>query len=305
MRIAVVGIGGVGGYFGGKLARAYASTGEHELIFIARGEHLKAIQQNGLRLFTCEGDYTAWPNIATDHPDRLGILDLILFCVKSYALEESAELFKDHVCERTVAIPLLNGVNSAQRIKSVLPSADIVGGSVYIISHIEKPGVIRQVDGACRLTFGTDDARKSSRYGFILDLLLKAGIDAVLTDRISEVLWTKYLLMCPLGSLTAATGKTYGEILADGKLKAILQEMMEEVAAVARAKNIRLKDDAVEKTLSLVGTFAYNAKTSMQIDRERGKPTEIDALTAHIRQAGSEAGIATPRHDEIYRMLTV
>ena len=148
MRIAVVGIGGVGGYFGGKLARAYASTGEHELIFIARGEHLKAIQQNGLRLFTCEGDYTAWPNIATDHPDRLGILDLILFCVKSYALEESAELFKDHVCERNVAIPLLNGVNSAQRIKSVLPSADIVGGSVYIISHIEKPGVIRQVDSA-------------------------------------------------------------------------------------------------------------------------------------------------------------
>ena len=303
MRIAIVGLGGVGGYFGGKLARAYASSGEHEIIFIARGEHLKAIQQNGLKLLTREGDYTAWPNIATDQSASAGALDLILFCVKSYALEDAATRLKNNVSPQTVVIPLLNGVNSSERLKAVMSSVDIISGSVYIISHLESPGVIRQVDGACRLTFGTDDSESAQLYQHILDIFLKANINAVLSDQISFVLWTKYLLMCPLGSLTTATGKTYGEILEDITLRTMLQEMMEEVAAVAKARQIPLGDAAVEKTMALVGTFAYDAKTSMQVDSERRKPTEIDALTAYIRKAGRAAGIATPRHDEIFRLL--
>lgn len=193
MRIVIVGIGGVGGYFGGKLAREYENSNEHEIIFIARGEHLKAIQKNGLQLFTKEGDYIARPKIATDNSAVAGVFDLVFFCTKSYSLESSAQNFDACINGNTIVIPLLNGVNSAERLRAILPEANVLGGSVYIISHIEGPGVIRQEGGACKLTFGTDDQQSAQKYSNILDILLKAKINAVLTDKISEVLWTKYL----------------------------------------------------------------------------------------------------------------
>lgn len=271
MRIAIVGIGGVGGYFGGKLAREYASSGKHEIIFIARGENLRAIQQNGLQLFTQEGNYIAWPNIATDNPSAAGPFDLVLFCVKSYSLEQSARALKSNIGKNTIVIPLQNGVDSAERLRVELPEATILPGSVYIISHIEKPGVIHQEGGACKLLFGTDDQESANRQTNILDLLLQAKIKAVLTAKISETLWTKYLMMCPLGSLTSATGLTYGPILADPALKTKLRSMMEEVARVAKACNIHLPVNAVDKTMEMVAGFNYNSKTSMQLDQEIGR----------------------------------
>ena len=147
MRIAIVGLGGVGGYFGGKLARTYAGGERHEIIFIARGEHLKAIQKRGLKLFTAEADYIAWPNVATDRPAMAGPFDLVLLCSKSYSLESSARLVQKNIGTDTIVIPLQNGIESAVRVRNVLPAADIVSGSVYIISHIET-GVIRQEEPA-------------------------------------------------------------------------------------------------------------------------------------------------------------
>lgn len=303
MRIGIIGIGGVGGYFGGKLAREYGQKGPHEIIFIARGEHLQEIKKNGLQLFTREGDYVVKPTLATDITKEAGIFDLVFFCTKSYALEEAAYDFKNNINNKTVVIPLLNGVNSAQRLHSILSDADIVSGSVYIISHLEKPGVIKQEGGACRLTFGTDDSESAQKYSYILDILLKAKINAVLTGKISEVLWTKYLLMCPVGSLTAATGKTYGQIWEYPELKKKARDMMREVLAVARARNVKLPPESVDKALNLIPSFGYDSKTSMQLDKEKGRQTEIDALTAYLCQAGREAGVPTPLHDEIYNKL--
>ncbi|OGP67357.1 MAG: hypothetical protein A2W27_04950 [Deltaproteobacteria bacterium RBG_16_44_11] len=302
MRIGIIGIGGVGGYFGGKLARAYGQAGPHEIIFVVRGEHLKEIQKNGLQLFTREGDYIARPTIATDNSKKARIFDLVFFCVKSYSLESSAREFSANINKNTVVIPLLNGVNSAQRLRAVLPKANIISGSVYIISSIEKPGVVRQKDGACRLMFGTDD-ESAQKYKYIFDILLQAKIDAKLTNKISEVLWMKYLLMCPVGSLTSATGKTYGAIMDDPILRQKLKGMMQEVFAVARARKVLLPKDAVDKTLQLAGSFGHDSKTSMQLDREKGRQTEIDALTAYLCQTGKEFGIPTPLHDEIYTQL--
>lgn len=303
MRIAIVGIGGVGGYFGGKLARAYAGSEQHEIIFIARGEHLKAIQQKGLKLLTCEGDCVTWPNIATDDPSVAGMFDLVFFCVKSYSLESSAGSLKSNISSNTVVIPLQNGVDSAEKLRTVLPDADIISGSVYIITHVEKPGVIHQEDGACKLIFGTDDQESAQKYSYILDILLQAKINAVLTGAISQALWKKYLLMCPLASLTSATGKTYGEILEDSKLKKKARDMMLEVAAVAKARHINLPENAVDKTMEMIARFGYHSKTSMQMDREKGNPTEVDTLTAYLCRAGRESGIPTPVHDEIFKQL--
>lgn len=301
MRIAVVGIGGVGGYFGGKLAREYASSGKHEIIFIARGENLRAIQKNGLQLYTREGQYTVWPNIATDDPSLAGPLDLVLFCVKSYSLEESARSLAPNIGRETVVISLQNGVDSKERPRAVLPGADIVSGCVYIISFLDQPGVVIQTQGACRLIFGTDNRASADRYKNILDLLLAAKIDARLTDKITEALWMKFLMMCPLGSLTAATGKTYGFIREDESLRERLRAMMMEVAAVAGA---RLPENAVDNTIAAIGGFSHDAKTSMQLDRERGKPMEVDTLTSFLCRAGRETGIPTPLHDEVCRQLS-
>ncbi len=302
MRIGIIGIGGVGGYFGGKLAREYEKSGEHEIIFIARGEHLKSIQKNGLKLLTRAGHYIARPKIATDSPKEAGIFDLVFFCTKSYSLESSAREFSACVNENTVVIPLLNGINSAERLRAVLPQANVLSGSVYIVSSLEKPGVVRQKDGSCVLTFGMDD-KSAGKYQYILDILLKAKIKAKLTDKISEVLWTKYLLMCPLGSLTAATGKTYGGIIDNAKLRKVLKGMMEEVFKVARARKVILPQNLVDKTMKLVKNFAPDSKTSMQLDREKGKTTEIDALTFYMCKAGRDSRVPTPLHDEVFSQL--
>jgi 2-dehydropantoate 2-reductase len=302
MKIAIVGIGGVGGYFGGKLAREYENSGQNEITFIARGEHLKVIQKNGLQLFTKEGDYIARPKLATDNPDKSVIFDFVFFCTKSYSLESSALSLKDNINKNTVVIPLLNGVNIAERLRVVLPDADILQGCVYISAFVDKPGVVRQTEGSCKLTFGTDD-QSANQYQFILDILRQAKIDAKLTDKISQALWTKYLLICPLGSLTAATGKTFGGIIEDAKLKNKLREMIKEVNAIANARKIELPEDIVDKTIKLIEGFSYDTKTSMLVDRELGKKMEVDIFTAYMRKAGQELGISTPLHDEIYLQL--
>lgn len=302
MKIGIVGIGGVGGYYGGKLAREYENSSEHEIIFIARGKHLAAIIDNGLQLYTREGDYIARPKLATDNPAQAGIFDLVFFCVKSYNLESSAQSLKTSITSNTVVIPLLNGVNITDRLRHILPDADIINGLVYISSSIDNPGVVRQKDGSCKLIFGMDD-ESANRYQYVLDILLKAGIDATLTDKISQAQWTKYLLICPIGSLTAATGKTFGEIIEDPILKNRLREMIEEVKTIAFARKVDLPSDVVDKTIELASRFAYDTKTSIQLDRERGNPTEIDILTAYIRQSGLELGIPTPEHNKIYNQL--
>jgi 2-dehydropantoate 2-reductase len=185
-----------------------------------------------------------------------------------------------------------------------LPQATIISGSVYIISHIEKPGVIHQEDGACILTFGTDD-ESAGKYQYILDILLQAKINAILTDKISEVLWTKYLLMCPLASLMSATNKTYGAIWEDSSLRKKARDMMLEVVAVAKARHVFLPENVVDKLMEMVAGFGHNSKTSMQLDREKGRETEIDALTAYLCKAGKESGVPTPLHDEIYFQLKI
>jgi len=257
-----------------------------------------------LQLFTREGDYIARPRLATDNPIEAGIFDLVFFCTKSYSLENSAQQFSSCINKKTIVIPLLNGVNSAERLRAVLPKANVLSGSVYIISHIEKPGVIHQEDGACILTFGTDD-ESAKKYQYILDILLRAKISAILTDKISEVLWTKYLLMCPLASLMSATNKTYGAIWTDSFLRKKARDMMLEVAAVAKARHVFLPENAVDKLMEMVAGFGHNSKTSMQLDREKGRQTEIDALTAYLCKAGKESGIPTPLHDEIYFQLKI
>lgn len=304
MRAAIVGIGGVGGYYGGKLALHYAGDKEHEIIFIARGEHLAAIKKNGLQVMTVEGDFTAVPALATDIPRDAGPFDLVLFCVKSYGLEEAARLIKDNVHGQTLIIPLLNGVNMAERLRAVLPKGVLLGGCVYISTRMEGPGAIRQVGGSGQFIFGPEQGMDTAPFLPVENFLKNAGIKAELVADIRTPLWTKYIFIDPLAGLTAMLGKAFGEILGDEGQKRMLEGLMHEVERIARAQGVQLPVDIVPATVAKAGSFPQGTKTSFQLDYEKGNPAELDIFMGYMVAAGKKLGIPLPLHERVYAELS-
>ncbi|MBU2053602.1 MAG: 2-dehydropantoate 2-reductase [Proteobacteria bacterium] len=303
MKIAVVGIGGMGGYFGGKIALKYAGKQEHRVIFIARGEHLAAIRRDGLWLKTVEGEYRAVPDLATDSPGEAGACDLVLFCVKEYDLEAAAAGLFPLLHDKTVVLPVLNGVDIAERLRSLLPRGEVLSGCVYISTFIEAPGVVRQVGGTCQLFFGPDDGNAEAHRP-LEKLLKEAGIKAELSSEIAVPLWTKYLFVSPMAGVTSLTAKSFGEVMADEKQRGMVRGLMEEIAALARAKGVRLPSDSVESGLATIARFPHATKSSMQLDFEKGKRTEVDLFIGYAVRAGRALSVPTPLHDELYAALT-
>ena len=303
MDIAVVGIGGVGGYYGGMLARHYAGNPAVRIIFIARGEHLEKIRENGLRVRSAAETFTARPHLATDEPGELGPFDLVLFCVKTYDLEESAATLRENVTGRTVIITVLNGVDNAERLGRNFPQATVLNGCVYISSFIETPGLVRQASGSCKLIFG---AEKGGRAGYktVEKIFTDAGIDAEYSTDIRTAVWEKYIFVSPLASATTFLKKTSGQLLEDGLGKSYLSGLMREVEHVARAQGIRFPDNVCEVALERVASFAYGTKTSLQMDFEKAKKkTELDTFTGYIVRYARENGIPVPYHQEVYDSL--
>jgi 2-dehydropantoate 2-reductase len=303
MKVAVIGIGGIGGYYGGKLAAIYAGAPEHQLVFIARGEHLKAIRKQGLRLMTVEGDLTAIPALATDNPRDAGLFDLVLVCVKSYGLEEAARQIKDNLHDETVVIPLLNGVNIAERLKAILPKGRILSGCVYISTRIESPGVVRQVGGSCQLIFGPDQANDLETYRPIEAFLHEAGIKAELVGQIALPLWTKYIFIDPLAGITSMLGKPFGAILDNPIDRTMLEGLMKEVKLVAQVQGVPFPEDIVEATMAKAASFPATTKTSMLLDIEKGNPAELDIFMGYMVVTGKKLGIPVPLHEKVYSEL--
>jgi 2-dehydropantoate 2-reductase len=302
MKIAVVGLGGVGGYFGGKIAMKYAGMPGHSVVFIARGEHLAAIQKGGLLLKTVEGESLVVSDLATGNPAAVGPCDLVLVCVKEYALEEAAAGIAPLLHAETVVLPLLNGVDIAERLRAILPRGVVLSGCVYISTFIESPGVVHQVGGTCQLFFGPDDG-KTEAFRPLEALLKDAGIKAELTDRIGVQLWTKYLFVSPMAGVTSLMAKPFGAVMADDKGKTMVQGLMEEIGRLAQVKGIALPADSVETALVKVARFPYETKSSMQLDYEKGGRTEVDLFIGYAVRAGRALGIPVPLHEELYAAL--
>lgn len=304
MKIAVIGLGGVGGYYGGMLARKYAASKEHEIVFVARGGHLAAIKKNGLKLTTPSEEFTAVPNVATDNTENLGKFDLVLFCVKSYGLEKAAEQIRKSADPGTVIIPLLNGVDIAERIKAILPEADVLGGLVYIGSSIAGPGHVKQAGGSGQLIFGPGDPSRVENYRPVEKLLRDAGIKTDLVGDIDLALWTKYIFISSMAGLTSCFGKTFGEILDSKEDRQFLEGVLKEIEAVARARKVAFPPDIVKQTMDKVASFPHGTKTSMQRDFEKGSPTELEVITGYVLRTGKQFGIPTPLTEKIYRELS-
>lgn len=302
MKIAVLGIGGIGGYCGSKLARKYVPADEHQVFFVARGDHLKQIEQQGLKLVTPDESFVVSPTAATNNPRSLGLLDLILVCTKGYDLESAASMLTGSLHSDTIIIPLGNGVDNADMLRAVLNEGTVFNGCIYISSHISEPGVVQHVAGTGRMIFGPENG-EAEPYRKIESLLIAAGIDAVLSEDIGRDVWSKYLFICSLAGITSMSGKTFGAILEDPEQRALVEGLMNEIKALAEAKGISLPEDIVAKSLQTAANFPYETKSSMQLDYENGKKTELETFTGYVVKSGKQMGVPTPLNDRIYAAL--
>ena len=303
MKVAVVGIGGVGGYYGGKLAHRFAGESEHEILFYARGAHLHAIRRDGLMLLAREGSLVARPATASDDPVDFGIVDVAFFTVKGYSLPEAARAMLPAIGPKTVVIPLGNGVDNDDVLRRELARGHILNGCVYISSHIERPGVVEQTGGSLKLIFGSPDA-ENSPYRDIEVMLRAAGIDAHLSDHIQRDVWEKFIFIDAISGVTSLHGVTIGAVLSTPSLKAILTDLMSEIEVLAGRLHIGLPEGIVEQAAARAAAFPPDTRTSMQLDVEKGTRTELDTMLGFVVRKGKELGVPTPRHQEIYDALS-
>jgi len=302
MKIAVMGIGGVGGYYGGLLAKRYFEDTEVEIVFVARGDHLDEIKAKGLRLISEKGEFTVTPDLATDDPSGCGIFDLVIYCVKGYDLEESAKMLTPNIGESTIVVSLLNGVDNAEKLQSVLPAGKVLNGCVYIGAHMVRPGVVKQVGGSGKLFFGSESGIQVDGEG-IQDTLERANIDAEFRKDVKNIVWEKFLFIAPLASATSFLGKPLGELMDSPEGKALVEALLEEVLLVANSQDIKFQGDIREVTLEKARTFPPEAKTSMQMDFEKGKRAELETFTGYIVREGRRHGLVVPNHEKVYTAL--
>ena len=223
--------------------------------------------------------------------------------MKEYDLETAAAEIAPLLHAGTAVLPVLNGVDIAERLRAIIPRGVVLSGLVYISAFVEAPGVVRQVGGSCQLVFGPDDG-KSDQYRPLEAFLKEAGIKAELSNDIAVPLWTKYLFVSPMAGVTSLTGKNFGEVMADAKGRAMVRGLMAEVERLARAKGIALPPDSVERGIATVERFPPATKSSLQLDFEKGKRTELELFIGFAVRAGRSLGVPMPLHEELYAALT-
>ncbi len=298
MKIAIMAAGGVGGYFGARLAAA----GE-EVHFIARGAHLEAIQKTGLHLESALGDLHLESARATDDPATIGAVDVVLFAVKLWDTEAASAACKALLGDNTSVIMLQNGVDGVSRLAPILGSDPVVGGVAYISAFIERPGVIRHHGRFARLQFGETDGGETARLGDFLKVCQRADIEAELSANIELAQWQKFVFLVGLSGATTVTRRGIGAIVADSDCRLLLLNLMAETAAVGRARSVALTDDYALDRLAFAENLPPDMKASMLDDLERGKRLEVDWLSGEVSRLGRELAVPTPANDAVYAAL--
>lgn len=298
MKIAVLGPGGVGGYFGGRLAAA----GE-DVTFIARGAHLAAIRDTGLRVESANGDFHVHPARVTDDPATVGSVDVLLFAVKLFDTEAAAEFARPLVGPATTVVNLQNGVESEAITADILGSDRVMGGVAYIAAVIAEPGLVRQTGAFARLVFGELDGTLSDRGRRLEEACRRAGIDATLTPQIRVEIWRKFLMLAAVSSITAATRQPIGALRGDPDLRRLFENAIGEAAAVGRASGIALPPDAEAATMTLLDGLPAPMVASMVHDLNGGRRLELDRLGGAVVRLGAAVGVATPVHAALYAVL--
>jgi len=301
MKIAVMGTGGMGGYYGALLAR----QGE-EVSLVARGAHLETIRKNGLTIKSIHGDFISNPVKATDNPAEIGPVDLVLFCVKTYDTDDAAQAIKPMIRKEpadTAVLSLQNGIDAVERIGKVVGSEHMIAGATWISAAMEGPGIIKQVSDFRRVVLGELDGKITPRLRAISDAFQRTGIALEQSNDILKILWTKFVFFSAASSFGSLTRLPLGGYRSLPETRVMITSLMKEVQAVAVAQRIHLDEDVVEKSLAFMDYAEHHIKASMQFDVEAGHPTEIESIIGIIGRKGRELGIKTPVADMLYALL--
>ncbi len=300
MKIAVFGAGGVGGYFGGRLAQA-----GHDVTFIARGKHLGAIKNGGLRVESINGDFIIPQAKATDDPSGIGEMDLVLVSVKAWQVLDAAHAIKPMIGGTSTVLPLENGIEAAAELAVVLGSQHIVGGLCKIISYIGEPGLIRHVGAKPYIAVGELDGSDSPRVGEICDAFDSAGVSIEKMDNIQAAIWEKFLFIASWSGVGAVTRAPVGAIRTYQPTRELLARSMKEITRLAIAQGVVLPDDVIEKNVNFIDSLPPESTTSMQRDIQDGRPSELEAQCGAVVRLGEQHNIATPVNSFIYHSLSL
>lgn len=300
MKIMVMGSGGLGGYFGGLLARAGQEVG-----FVARGEHLRALRERGLRVQSVHGDFELRDVRTAESPAELGPAELVVFCVKTFDTDSAARQLRGALAPGAAVLTLQNGLGNAEKIDEVLGAGAAMPGAAHIESAIGQPGLIVQSSPRRRITFGESDGRRSERAERILAALQAAEIEAILSDNVRRVIWEKLIFITAMAGLTSLTRRTLGEVLGFEPMRALFRAALEEGAALATAERVGLPESVVQDVEETAATMAPTMRSSMQKDLERGRKMEIEALNGILVRLGRQHGLPTPVHSVIYAVLAL
>lgn len=297
MNIVVIGAGGVGGYFGGKLAKS-----GNNVTFLVREKHQKAIQKNGLQIKSLNGDFTVYPTATTD-VKSITTPDLIILGVKSWQVIDVAQQIQPIVGAKTMVLPLQNGADNADKLRSVLPEKNVLAGLCKIVSKVESPGIINHFAFEPEIIFGEYDNHHSERVQNLKKVFDNASFKNTLAKDIHLAIWKKFLFITTISGIAALTRTVFGDMRDEEGIREIMYQTASEITKIANAKNIVLKEDDISNTMKAVDTMRYETTASMQRDIMDGKPSELENFNGYIVQQGKSLNIKTPANTFIYHAL--
>ena len=297
MRIAVMGAGSTGGYFGGMLAR-----GGNDVALIARGAHLEAIRSDGLKVVRDDEEFTVRCQ-ATDDPTEVGPVDLALLCVKTYQSEVALPLMKPLVGPDTTVLCLQNGVDSYLRAAEILGHTEVLPGAAFIEAGLMEPGVVRQTGSLVRIILGETNGLETERCRAIRNVFLGAGVPAETVPDIRAGLWGKFLFISTMAGVTSMARAPLAELMPQPQWRRVVLGCLAEIDAVGRADGVNLPKDIVADTVSYIEEHLADLQASMHTDLLAGRPLELEALNGAVVRAGNAVGVPTPINDVIYAML--
>lgn len=301
MKIAVMGSGGVGGFYGGRLAHA-----GYDVHFVARGSHLAAMREHGLKIENKEQGDIHVPKVnVVDDPVKIGSADVVIIAVKLKDTDAAARAVKPIVGPNTAVVSLQNGVIKDDILRKHYPAQNIIGGVAYVATHISRPGVILQVGNFQRVVVGEYDGRRSPRVDAFVNALLKAGVAAEISDDIRRTLWEKYTFLVGLSATTTTMRTTIGPIRSHPRTRAFLHDIFKEVVAVGRAHGVKLPADYADDRLKFADSVPVTMTSSMHHDLERGNPLEVEWLSGGVVTLGAAVNVPTPCNRAVWDILSL
>ncbi len=301
-KVLIAGIGGVGGYFGGLLAKEFQDSDKVDLYFLSRGQNLEAIQINGLTVIKESNCFTVKPHLATDDPKLIGPVDYVILCIKNYDLDACLFQLKPCVAEHTIILPLLNGIDHPTKIQEVYPHNVVLAGCVYLVARLTAPGVVENT-GKASLFFGAKEL-PDERFSCLETIFKQAGIAATLTNEIEQVIWTKFVFVSAIATATAYYNQSVGQIVEDKEMDRSLGQLIHEVCNLAKARNIKLVADIEFVTYQNISKLPYATTSSMQVDmvKHSGK-TELESLTGYVVRQMERLNLPSPVFKLMYEAL--